>query len=68
MILSIYLLHRLCFIKNMYICGTCNQANNNGKENIIIPLKYLNKIKARYPKIKYKENKAKKIFVVEAFE
>jgi hypothetical protein len=42
--------------------------NNSNKENIIIPLKYLNKIKMRYPKIKYKENKTKKIFVVESFE
>ena len=41
---------------------------NNSKENIIIPLKYLNKMKMRYPKIKYKENKSKKIFVVEMFE
>ena len=41
---------------------------NNNKENIIIPLKYLNKMKMRYPKIKYKENKSKKIFVVEMFE
>ncbi len=43
MILSIYLLHRLCFIKNMYICGTCNQANNNGKENNCFSL-YGNKL------------------------
>ncbi len=42
--------------------------NNSNKENIIIPLKYLNKIKIRYQKIKYKENNTKKIFVVEEFE
>ena len=55
-------------IKKPLFYSEPNKNNNNGKENIIIPLKYLNKIKARYPKIKYKENKAKKIFVVEAFE
>ena len=45
-----------------------NKNNINGKENVIIPLKYLNKLKIRFPKMKYKENKSKKIFTVETFE
>ena len=42
--------------------------NSNNKENIIIPSKYLNKLKVRFPKIKFKENKAKKIITVDSFE
>ena len=42
--------------------------NNSNKENIIIPSKYLNKLKVRFPKIKFKENKAKKIITVDSFE
>ena len=45
-----------------------NNGNVNGKENMIIPLKYLNKLKIRFPKMKYKENKSKKIITVESFE
>ena len=42
--------------------------NSSNKENIIIPSKYLNKLKVRFPKIKFKENKAKKIITVDSFE
>ena len=45
-----------------------NKNNVSGKENIIIPSKYLNKLKNRFPKMKYKENKAKKLITVESFE
>ena len=37
-------------------------------ENIIIPNKYLSKLLERFPKMKYTENKAKKIFTVKSFE
>ena len=48
----------------------CSEPNKNSsnKENIIIPSKYLNKLKVRFPKIKFKENKAKKIITVDSFE
>jgi hypothetical protein len=42
--------------------------NSNNKENVVIPSKYLNKLKVRFPKIKFKENKAKKIITVDSFE
>ena len=42
--------------------------NSSNKENIVIPSKYLNKLKVRFPKIKFKENKAKKIITVDSFE
>ena len=42
--------------------------NSSNKENIVIPSKYLNKLKVRFPKIKFKENKAKKIIMVDSFE
>ena len=45
-----------------------NKSNVSGKENMIIPSKYLNKLKIRFPKMKYKENKAKKIINVDSFE
>ena len=41
---------------------------NEANENIIIPIKYLEKIKKRFPKIKYTENKAKKIINVKSFD
>ena len=41
---------------------------NEANENIIIPTKYLEKIKKRFPKIKYTENKAKKIINVKSFD
>ena len=37
-------------------------------ENIIIPSKYLAKLLKRFPKMKYNENKNKKIFTVKSFE
>ena len=42
--------------------------NSSNKENVVIPSKYLNKLKVRFPKIKFKENKAKKIITVDSFE
>ena len=55
-------------LKKPLFCQEPNKGNISGKENIIIPMKYLNKLKLRYPKLKYKENKAKKYVVVESFE
>ena len=37
-------------------------------ENMVIPSKYLSKLKKRFPKMKYTENKNKKEFVIKAFE
>jgi hypothetical protein len=45
-----------------------NKSNVTNKENIIVPLKYLNKLKNRFPKMKFKENKAKKIAIIESLE
>ena len=45
-----------------------NKGNVSNKENIIVPLKYLNKLKNRFPKMKFKENKAKKIATIESLE
>ena len=46
------------------------KKTNVGKsnENMIIPSKYLSKLKKRFPKMIFKENKNKKEFVVKAFE
>ena len=41
---------------------------NEVNENMIIPNKYLAKLKKRFPKMKYTENKAKKIINVKSFE
>ena len=38
------------------------------KENMIIPSKYLAKLRKRFPKMKYTENKTKKIINVKSFE
>ena len=45
-----------------------NNISSNDCNNMIIPLKYLPKIKARFPNMKYQENKSKKIILVESFE
>ena len=45
-----------------------NKSNVTNKENIIVPLKYLNKLKNRFPKMKFKENKAKKIAIIDSLE
>ena len=37
-------------------------------ENMIIPSKYLLKLKIRFPNLKYHENKEKKIIIVDSFE
>ena len=34
---------------------------------MIIPIKYLQKLKKRFPKMDYTENKNKKIFIVKSF-
>ena len=38
------------------------------EENFIIPLKYLFKLKKRFPKMQYTENRSKKIFIIKSFE
>ena len=47
--------------------GLKKNCISNTNENIVIPSKYLSKIKNRFPKMKY-ENKNKKEFVVKSFE
>ena len=47
--------------------GLKKNSISNTNDNIIIPVKYLSKIKNRFPKMKY-ENKNKKEFVVKSFE
>ena len=41
---------------------------NNNINNIEVPLKYLNKIKSRYPKMIYNEMKDDGIFIIKSFE
>ena len=43
-----------------------SEQNNN--ENIIIPSKYLGKLKVRFPNMKFHENKGKKNIVIDSFE
>ena len=43
-----------------------SRSENN--ENMIIPSKYLLKLKKRFPKMQYSENKNKKVIVVKSFE
>ena len=45
-----------------------NYYSINENENMIIPLKYLNKLQKRFPKMKYVENRAQNIFTVKSFE
>ena len=47
-----------------------SEQNNNktNNENIVIPSKFLLKLKIRYPNMKYHENKIKKIIMVDSFE
>ena len=47
--------------------GLKKNSISNTNDNIIIPVKYLSKIKNRFPNMKY-ENKNKKEFVVKSFE
>ena len=42
-------------------------SRNDNNKNIIIPIKYLAKLKMRFPKIQYSENKSKKIILVKSF-
>jgi hypothetical protein len=44
------------------------QNNNNVNENIVIPSKYLKKLKLRFPKMKFHENKVKKLITIDSFE
>ena len=46
----------------------CEQNKNNKNENVIIPSKYLLKLKERFPSMKYHENKVKKIIIIDSFE
>ena len=43
-------------------------SRNENNENMIIPSKYLLKLKKRFPKMVYSENKIKKIIIVKSFE
>ena len=43
-------------------------SRNESNENMMIPSKYLAKLKKRFPKMQYNENKSKKIIVVKSFE
>ena len=45
-----------------------NYYSINENENMIIPLKYLNKLQKRFPKMKYVENRAQNIFTFKSFE
>ena len=54
-------------MRNLTEKNGCTLKVSNTNENIVIPSKYLSKIKNRFPKMKY-ENKNKKEFVVKSFE
>ena len=45
-----------------------NKPSNGNNENMIIPSKYLPKLKIRFPKIQFSEDKDKNIIVVKSFE
>ena len=45
-----------------------NKDNDDIEVKMIIPSKYLFKLKIRFPNMKYHENKAKKIITVDSFE
>ena len=45
-----------------------NYYSINENENMIIPLKYLQKLLKRFPKMKYAENKGQNTFTVKSFE
>ena len=57
--------NKICELNMAHFQGVNEIQNTN--ENIIIPSKYLSKIKNRFPNMKY-ENKNKKEFVVKSFE
>ena len=42
--------------------------NSSKENNMIIPSKYLFKLKKRFPKMQYNENKVKKILIIKSFE
>ena len=42
--------------------------NSSKEDNIIVPSKYLLKLKKRFPKMQYNENKVKKILIIKSFE
>jgi len=54
--------------KPLFYSEQNNNNNNNNDSNMIIPSKYLLKLKVRFPNMKYHENKAKKIIIVDSFE
>ena len=43
-------------------------SRNENNDNMIIPSKYILKLKKRFPKMVYSENKVKKIIIVKSFE
>ena len=52
--------------KPLFYSEQNNNKNNN--ESMIIPSKYLLKLKVRFPYMKFHENKVKKIIIVDSFE
>ena len=45
-----------------------SDQNNINNENMIIPSKYLEKLKQRFPNLKYHENNKKKIIIIDSFK
>ena len=43
-------------------------SRNENNDNMIIPSKYLPKLKIRFPKMQFSEDKDKNIIVVKSFE
>ena len=54
-------------IKKPLFYSEQNNININN-ENMIIPSKYLRKLKQRFPNLKYHENNAKKIIIIDSFK
>ena len=54
--------------KNFKDLKKTSYYNNGKEENMIIPSKYLLKLKKRFPKMQYTENKSKKILIIKSFE
>ena len=55
--------------KPVFYSEQSNKINNcANNENMIIPSKYLGKLKIRFPNMKYHENKNNKVIIVDSFE
>ena len=54
-------------LKKPLFCSDQNNININN-ENMIIPSKYLEKLKKRFPNLKYHENNKKKIIIIDSFK